>query len=157
MRVGIFVLVVPVVLGACVTLPFKEETVFEGHDTGVSNTVDFPIEETPLDPAAAEPETPKPEVTPPKRRPSAAPGQVLGVTVGSLGSPTETGLWIKTPLVQTLTQGRATVVATGKTVKLELRPIEGEITAGSRVSLEAMRALGLSLTALAELELKVEG
>jgi hypothetical protein len=156
MRVGKSVLVVPIVLGACGALPFKEEIVFEGHNTGVSNTVEFPIEAVPLDAISIkEPATAEPEVLEPVRTRESMRAGPLGVTVGALGSPTEAGLWIKTPLIDAVAMGTATVVETGKSVKLELRPIKGQASAGSRVSLAAMRALGLPLTALAELELSV--
>jgi hypothetical protein len=44
------------------------------------------------------------------------------------------------------------VPATGKAAELELRPIPGPPTAGSRMSLAAMRLLDLPLTALTAVE-----
>ena len=75
---------------------------------------------------------------------------VLGVTIASLGSPADPGLWLKTPLVTRETRGRV-VTASGGQLAVTLRPIAGEATAGSRLSLEAMQALGLPLAELVEL------
>ena len=74
-------------------------------------------------------------------------GAALGQTVASLGDPTEPGFWLKTPLVQSETPGRVET-AGGASVQVTLIPIEGADTAGSRLSLAAMRALGLGLTDL---------
>ena len=73
-------------------------------------------------------------------------------TLVSLGDVTEGGIWIKTPLVQATSQGTARNPATGKTATVTLIPIDGPPTAGSRASLQAMQALGLSLTDIAEVE-----
>lgn len=80
--------------------------------------------------------------------PSAASGP-LGTTIASLGSPAETGLWLKTPLVAQTGPGRVQA-ASGASVNVTLIPIDGANTAGSRMSLQAMQALGLPLTDLAE-------
>jgi len=74
----------------------------------------------------------------------------LGTTIASLGDPTEQGFWMRTPLVSAETDG---VVETegGAIVKVKLIPIDGPPTAGSRLSLSAMRALDLGLTDLATL------
>lgn len=74
-------------------------------------------------------------------------------TVASVGDPVEPGLWMQTPLVAGPARARVTVAATGATVILELKPSEGAAGAGSQLSLEAMRALGLSLTDLAEVQI----
>lgn len=89
--------------------------------------------------------------------PLTAPSTLLGTTVVSLGSPTEPGLWLKTPLVQEPGQGRVTNPATGKTSLVSLIPLEGEATAGSRMSIGALRLIGASLTALTEVEVALEG
>ncbi|MCG3266524.1 D-galactarate dehydratase [Yoonia sp. I 8.24] len=73
----------------------------------------------------------------------------LGVTIASLGPPTEPGIWLKTPLVDAVTLGR--VGYDGESVNLELRPSGGEAGAGSQISLAAMRLLGVPLTSLPEL------
>ncbi|WP_147124509.1 hypothetical protein [Shimia ponticola] len=82
---------------------------------------------------------------------SAAPRQ-SATTLVSLGDVTEPGLWIKTPLVDVTGQGQARSASTGRTATVTLIPIQGPRTAGSRASLQAMQALGLSLTDIAEVE-----
>ena len=99
--------------------------------------------------------------TPEQRAAAAAPaeaeGRVLGRTIVSLGSPTEPGLWLKTPLVSEETQGRVTVPGTGKSSVVTLIPLDGPPTAGSQMSLAAMRLVELSLTDLTEVEVALEG
>ncbi|SFR42433.1 hypothetical protein SAMN04488005_1775 [Yoonia tamlensis] len=73
----------------------------------------------------------------------------LGVTIASLGPPTAPGIWLKTPLVDAVTQGR--VDYNGTSVNLELRPSGGAPGSGSQISLAAMRLLGVPLTSLPEL------
>ncbi len=85
-----------------------------------------------------------------------APSSVLGRTVVSLGSPTEPGLWLKTPLVQTDTQGRVANPATGQSALVTLIPLDGPATAGSQMSLAAMRLIGVSLTDLTEVEVSAD-
>lgn len=75
----------------------------------------------------------------------------LGQTIGSLGDPAEPGFWLKTPLVNAPANGRVVYPATGKSVAVDLIPIEGPKTAGSRVSLAALRLLGAPLTGLPDL------
>lgn len=79
-------------------------------------------------------------------------GALLGTTVASLGNPAEAGLWIETPLATAPGPGRLVLPATGRSALVELRPIAGPASAGSRVSLGAMRLLGAPLTALPTLE-----
>lgn len=83
---------------------------------------------------------------------SAAQGRSLGTTIASLGSPSEPGFWLKTPLVTSQTTGRVTNKANGKSSAVTLIPIEGPATGGSRLSLPAMRLIGASLTDLTEVE-----
>lgn len=73
----------------------------------------------------------------------------LGTTIASLGSPTDPGIWLLTGLVTELVQGR--VEYEGQSVNVELRPSGGAATAGSQISLAAMRLLGAPLTGLPEL------
>jgi hypothetical protein len=80
---------------------------------------------------------------------SAAPEIALGMTIASLGSPTEPGIWLKTPLVTTLTAGR--VMYQGKSINIELRPSGGAAGSGSQISLAAMRLLEAPLTGLPEM------
>jgi hypothetical protein len=54
--------------------------------------------------------------------------------------------------VSEVRQGRVRLAATGASVQVELRPIPGAATAGSRLSLAAMRLLGVGLTDLPEIE-----
>ncbi|WP_300055832.1 hypothetical protein [uncultured Roseobacter sp.] len=75
-------------------------------------------------------------------------GQLLGQTVASLGSPADPGFWLKTPLVSVEAPGRVRDPRTRKSVAVTLIPIDGPATAGSRLSLSAMRALEVSLTDL---------
>jgi hypothetical protein len=73
----------------------------------------------------------------------------LGATIASLGSPTEPGIWLKTPLVTVLSSGRAAYQ--GKTINIELRPSGGAVGSGSQISLAAMRLLNARLNGLPEL------
>jgi hypothetical protein len=75
----------------------------------------------------------------------------LGKTIGSLGDPVKPGFWLETPLVVTRQAGRVEYPGTGKSVAVDLIPIDGPVTAGSRVSLAALRLLGAPLTGLPEL------
>lgn len=101
--------------------------------------------------------------TRPQARPSDQPEEVaaptpemsigtLGRTVASLGNAAEPGLWLKTPLVAAERTGRVHNPKTGQSVAVTLIPIEGERTAGSRMSLAAMQAIGASLTDLVEVD-----
>ena len=72
----------------------------------------------------------------------------LGTTIASLGSPTEPGIWFKTPLVSAVVQGR--IEYQGTSVNVELRPSGGAAGSGSQISLAAMRLLGAPLTGLPE-------
>ncbi len=83
--------------------------------------------------------------------PAASRETKLGTTIVSLGSPTEPGFWMKTPLVSKPMRGRLEYSASGKSVAVDLIPIDGPKTAGSRVSLAALRLLGASLAGLAEI------
>lgn len=90
-------------------------------------------------------------------QPVTAGARLLGTTVVSLGRPTEPGFWLKTPLVQTEAQGRVTNPANGKSAAVTLIPIAGEATAGSRMSLAAMRLIGASLADLTQVEVNTDG
>jgi hypothetical protein len=82
----------------------------------------------------------------------AAAGRLLGSTVASLGTVGEPGFWLKTPLVTAQSPGRVVYPATGKSAQVTLIPIEGPATAGSRMSLSAMRLIEAPLTGLTEVE-----
>ncbi len=82
-------------------------------------------------------------------RPTASSGP-LGTTIVSLGTPTEPGMWLKTPLVANSRPGK--VRWKGNNLAVTLIPIEGTSGAGSRISLSAMQALGMMLTELLEVQ-----
>lgn len=96
-----------------------------------------------------------------RRQAAAAPAgggeKLLGETVASLGDPAAPGFWLETPLVKTRRQGRVLNPATGKSAQVDLVPIEGPATGGSRVSLAAMRVLGAALTDLPTLRVFAGG
>lgn len=82
----------------------------------------------------------------------------LGTTVASLGSASEPGFWLKTPLVSSPSKGRVVYPGTGKSVSVDLIPIDGPRTAGSRMSLSAMRLVEAPLAGLPEVQVfRVEG
>lgn len=76
--------------------------------------------------------------------------QSLGFTVATLGSPTEPGFWLLTPLASEVADGR--VEYRGRSLNLELRPSGGDAGSGSQLSLAAMRLLDAPLTGLIEIE-----
>jgi len=78
-------------------------------------------------------------------------------TVAGLGDPSRPGLWLETPLVQAEAQGRVRLVSGGAAIAVTLLPAPGPATAGSRLSLTAMRQLGAPLSALVELEVSPAG
>lgn len=81
-----------------------------------------------------------------------ADGVLIGQSVATLGNPADPGFWMQTPLVQTVTQGRVVSVESGKSVQLELRPLDGPASAGSLMSLPALRLLEVGLTGLHEVK-----
>ena len=84
--------------------------------------------------------------------PEAIAAGALGTTLASLGDATVQGLWLETPLVSAPGPGRVT--ADGASVDVQLIPSGGLEGAGSRLSLAAMQALGLPLTAIAEVSVE---
>jgi len=117
------------------------------------------VADTPVPDAGAQSAEALDTTTPEQRRAAAAPvasgARVLGTTVASLGSPTEPGFWLKTPLVKSEMAGSVKNRANGKSASVMLIPIEAEATAGSRMSLPAMRLIDASLTDLTEVEVSV--
>lgn len=117
-------------------------------------------------PAVIVTEAPGPEVLRPRLRPgdqeptdpAATPAQpaalpargLLGETLAGLGAPGEAGMWLRTGLVDRVRPGRV-VSASGQSQAVELRPSGAAATAGSHLSLAAMRALGLNLGQLSTL------
>ena len=84
---------------------------------------------------------------------AAAQTGALGSTLATLGDATRAGLWLETPLVAVQTPGRVTA-DNGNTLDVTLLPASGGPGAGSRMSLQAMQALGLQLTSIAEVEVE---
>lgn len=76
-------------------------------------------------------------------------------TVAGLGDPGRAGLWLETPLVQQETPGRIRVVSSDASAAVTLIPAKGAATAGSRLSLAAMRELDAPLGDLVELEVTI--
>lgn len=77
---------------------------------------------------------------------------LLGQTVATLGDPADPGIWLATPLAKAPGAGRVVSAETGNAIQLELRPLDAPATAGSRISLAALRLLGLPLAGLHPLE-----
>lgn len=116
--------------------------------TRAAPPADAPVTAPPADALPDEP--PVPAVKP------AADGR-LGRTVAGLGDPGRTGLWLETPLVSAGGKGRVVWPTKGRWVAVMLIPAGGAATAGSRLSLEAFRALGAPLTDLIEVEVYAGG
>lgn len=80
-------------------------------------------------------------------KPADAGGEtLLGKTVASLGDPSRSGFWLETPLVKAAQKGR--VEYNGKSAQVDLIPIDGPSSGGSRLSLPAMQLIGAPLTDL---------
>ncbi|MET4127197.1 hypothetical protein [Roseovarius sp. MBR-6] len=112
---------------------------------------------TPAPPAAPPPDEgviERDEASVPPQPPRAS---LPATTIASLGNVREPGLWMRTPLVSVPMRGTVRDPATGRSVTLDLIPIAGAPGAGSRLSLGAYQALGLSLTALPELRVSAGG
>lgn len=82
-------------------------------------------------------------------------GGPLGSTVASLGDPAKPGFWIETPLADKAGTGRVTY--NGKSVQVDLIPIAGPKTAGSRMSLAAMRLIDAPLAGLPQVQVFSDG
>lgn len=89
--------------------------------------------------------------------PQPAGERLLGRSVASLGDPSRPGFWVETPLVSAPTQGRVVAPGSGKSARVELIPIDGPVTGGSRISLAAMRLIGVPLTDLPTVEIHSGG
>ncbi|MFC3615595.1 hypothetical protein ACFORG_17700 [Lutimaribacter marinistellae] len=94
--------------------------------------------------AAVEPEEPAPVVN--------TDWQGAKTTVAALGDPTKAGRWMETPLVDVERNARIVLPKTGAMTNVTLIPIGGDPGAGSRLSLDAMRALLAPIDELVELE-----
>ena len=80
--------------------------------------------------------------------------KLLGTTVAALGLLDRSGFWLQTPLVATETEGEVRDPSTGKTLAVTLVPKAGPAGGGSQISLAALTALGLNMTALVSLEVR---
>lgn len=78
--------------------------------------------------------------------PAAAQGQFLGTSLASLGNPAESGFWLRTGLVSSVTSGRIELASGTGSLALELRPSGAAPGAGSQLSLAAFRTLDRPLT-----------
>ena len=78
-------------------------------------------------------------------------GTRIGTTIATLGAPADPGIWVKTPLVTQVTQGR--IQYQGRVINAELRPSGGVAGSGSQISLAAMRLIAAPLTGLVALTL----
>ena len=83
--------------------------------------------------------------------PPAAAG-AIGTTVASLGDPARPGFWIETPLVSEPGRGSVLYRANGRRLNVDLIPIPGPASGGSRLSLSAMRMLDAPLTGLPQVD-----
>lgn len=141
--------------------PAASDAAAAGPSTKVSEATLAPETAAPPPPPSARTAAALDTTTPEQRaaasKPAAAGATSLGSTVASLGSATEPGLWLKTPLVTAEMQGRVTNPANGKSSTVTLIPIDGPRTAGSRMSLAALRLIGASLTELTKVEVSTGG
>ncbi|WP_090026619.1 hypothetical protein [Lutimaribacter saemankumensis] len=87
--------------------------------------------------------------------PAAGGARDLGATIATLGDPARPGFWLETPLVRSPAKGR--VEYDGKSAQVDLIPIDGAATAGSRLSLAAMRLIGAPLAGLPEIRVFTDG
>ena len=142
--------------------PEQEAVTVSDAEAGAA-PADPVLTSAPPPPRAANTQATLDTTTPEQRKQAAAPVapdagvKSLGTTVASLGSPTEPGFWLKTPLVKVEAAGRVTNKANGKSSAVTLIPIDGPATGGSRLSLPAMRLIEASLTDLTELEVTLGG
>lgn len=128
-----------------------------GTDTGaVIESAGVPVVERAVPPAARTEEDFDVTTEAEREVAAAAPqtgGEVsLGTTVASLGDPTQPGFWLKTPLVSAPAKGRVVFPGSGKSSAVDLIPLDGPATGGSRISLAAMRLIEAPLTELPTIE-----
>ncbi|SLN18514.1 hypothetical protein [Ruegeria meonggei] len=129
-----------VLVAGCATIRSTTDRVF-GGDKAAAGT----------EPAAVEAAVD--ETTDPEPVAATAAGWVgAKTTIAGLGDPTTPGRWMETPLVDTEFTGRVVVPRTGAQAYIALVPVSGPESGGSRLSLDAMRALLLPFDELVELE-----
>tara|TARA_R110002049_G_scaffold274875_1_gene452888 strand:- start:107 stop:643 length:537 start_codon:yes stop_codon:yes gene_type:complete len=142
---------------ASVTASANGSSSSSSADSNVPSTVTDAAAPSPTAKTAEALDTTTPKQRAAASRPAKTGATQLGSTVASLGNATEPGLWLKTPLVKTEMQGRVTNPATGKSSTVTLLPIEGAASAGSRMSLAALRLIGASLTELTTVNVSTGG
>jgi hypothetical protein len=156
-KVLIATLVVPLVAGCALVRPGDPQgvtvaDVATGQTRPVSRPEALETAAVRRPPAGARTAEALDTTTAEERAAAAAPAAAsrdLGVTVASLGDPARPGFWLETPLVRAPATGQ--VAYQGKTAQVDLIPIDGPATGGSRLSLAAMRLLGAPLTGLPEI------
>lgn len=149
----LFVLLIPIFLGGCAEL-FGPGATAPGSDT--IHPVARPGSGATAPPENARTVEDFDTTSQAERDAATAPGNSaaglkLGTTIASLGDAVKPGFWLETPLVATPTKGRIEYAVTGVSVSVDLIPIDGPATGGSRISLAAIRLLGAPLTGLPEL------
>ena len=149
-------LAVMALLGACTTFPDFATTPTEASPPDASRTVVNAAALAPPPPPTARTVDQFDTTTAAQRaaaraQPAAAGEQRLGTTIASLGPPAQAGLWMTTGLVNEVVMGRVEYPAKGTSVALELRPSGAAASAGSQISLAALRTLEAPLTGLPEL------
>ncbi|CUJ86810.1 hypothetical protein RUE5091_00515 [Ruegeria denitrificans] len=139
MRYMLFALCI--LVAGCDTVRSTKDRLFGGDKTPVE-AEEAVVEEV----AAEEPIEPEPVAT-------TAVGWVgAKTTIAGLGDPTTPGRWLETSLVDVEVTGRVVVPKTGSQAYITLVPAPGPESGGSRLSLDAMRALLLPFDELVELE-----
>lgn len=130
-----------ILVAGCDTVRSTKDRLFGGDKTPVE-AEEAVVEEV----AAEEPIEPEPVAT-------TAVGWVgAKTTIAGLGDPTTPGRWLETSLVDVEVTGRVVVPKTGSQAYITLVPAPGPESGGSRLSLDAMRALLLPFDELVELE-----
>ncbi|WFE76030.1 hypothetical protein [Roseinatronobacter sp. S2] len=143
------ILLLPVlVVSACAQFPgpFGRSAADRGEARAVAQAADGQT----VRPVTRPEDDPDGDATAPTAVAAAVPGQALGDTLAGLGAPTETGLWLRTGLVTQVMPGRIQA-PDGTTALVELRPSGAPAGAGSQLSLDGFRALGVPLTQLVRL------
>ena len=149
MKKFVLILLPAFALSACTDVPLLGTPVWKRQPT--QPAVVQPTEET-----LPAPEEIEIAALPDTATAQPASGGLLGSTVASLGDSARDGFWIETPLISAPGRGRVRYPANGREVKVDLIPIEGPVTAGSRLSLGAMRLLDAPLSGLPKVEVYLD-
>lgn len=150
---GILVLALVFVAGCDGGLALWNKSPDRGNLTGQNSELSGvrPQERPTSETLESDPSDPSAEQTPV----AAVAAGPLGTTIASLGDPARPGLWIETPLARAKQPGQ--VRFKGRVTPVTLIPVDGPETGGSRLSLAAMRALGVALTDLVEVQVSAGG